>query len=82
MTWRKVTFKVTSKLLLGAKLIETICEHKYFKAFLLEDLRRKSLFHHLHIVARHVVDALLALLHPVEVLVEADSLVLRLRGGN
>mmetsp|Transcript_62197 Transcript_62197/g.140124 ORF Transcript_62197/g.140124 Transcript_62197/m.140124 type:complete len:837 (-) Transcript_62197:74-2584(-) len=67
--------------LLEAWLVEVVREHQDLQVLLLEDLQGRRLLHGVDGVAGHVVDALLALLHPVQVLVEADLLVLGLGGG-
>mmetsp|Transcript_49154 Transcript_49154/g.111969 ORF Transcript_49154/g.111969 Transcript_49154/m.111969 type:complete len:403 (-) Transcript_49154:794-2002(-) len=64
--------------LLQARLIEMIREHEHLDVLLLEDLQRGRLLHSVDGVAGHVVDALLALLHAVQILVEAHFLVLSL----
>mmetsp|Transcript_22146 Transcript_22146/g.45306 ORF Transcript_22146/g.45306 Transcript_22146/m.45306 type:complete len:376 (-) Transcript_22146:686-1813(-) len=57
-----------------------IREHEHLDVLLLEDLQRGRLLHSVDGVAGHVVDALLALLHAVQVFVQAHLLVLGLRG--
>mmetsp|Transcript_55953 Transcript_55953/g.68463 ORF Transcript_55953/g.68463 Transcript_55953/m.68463 type:complete len:214 (-) Transcript_55953:157-798(-) len=57
-----------------------IRQHQNLKVLLQEDLEGRSLLHGLDGVTRHVVDALLALLHSVQVLVQTHLLTFRLGG--
>mmetsp|Transcript_42364 Transcript_42364/g.76600 ORF Transcript_42364/g.76600 Transcript_42364/m.76600 type:complete len:651 (+) Transcript_42364:522-2474(+) len=64
--------------LLKARLVKGVRQHQHLDILFHEDLEGRCLLHDVQGVARHVVDALLALLHAVKVLVQADLLAVRL----